>query len=164
MARPLRIEYPGALYHIMTRGNAKESIYRTEKDRIIFLEILKTTINRYSWKCYAYCLMENHYHLLIETPSGNLSKGMQYLNGVYTQKYNFNNNRVGHVFQGRYKAVLVEKGSYFLEVVRYIFLNPIKTKLVKKPVEWKWSSYRSVLEGASPLNWIAAEDILKEFS
>ena len=112
MARPLRIEFAGGLYHVTSRGNAREDIYVDDDDRIAFLELLHKACNRYDWYCHAYCLMSNHYHLLIETGTSSLSKGMKYINGTYTQGYNRTHKRVGHVFQGRYKAILVEKDSY----------------------------------------------------
>ncbi len=143
MARPLRIEYPGAVYHITSRGNAKKSIFRDDRDRERFLEILSSVVKRYNWLCYGYCLMDNHYHLLIETPDVNLSKGMRQLNGVYTQSFNRTHKSVGHVFQGRYKAILVEKESYLLELCRYVVLNPVRAGIVKRPEDWRWSSYIS---------------------
>ncbi len=118
MARPLRIEYTDALYHVTTRGDRQEDIFTLDVDRIDFLEILSRVVERFNWLVHAYCLMDNHYHLLIETPDGNLSKGMRQLNGVYTQTSNRNNNRVGHVFQGRFKAILVQKESYLLDLAR----------------------------------------------
>ena len=120
MARPLRIEFAGALYHITSRGNAREDIYKDDSDRVSFLELLHKTNIRYDWICHAYCLMSNHYHLLIETSRPTLSKGMKYLNGSYTQRYNYHHQRVGHVFQGRYKSILIEKENYLQELSRYI--------------------------------------------
>ena len=141
MVRPLRIEYPGAVYHITARGDRQENIYDTDDDREMFLDILDWTIKRSHWLCYAYCLMSNHYHLLIETPQSNLSYGMRHLNGIYTQRYNRIHNTVGHLFQGRFKSILVEKERYLLELCRYIVLNPVRAKMVKYPWEYKWSSY-----------------------
>lgn len=109
MARPLRIEYAGAFYHVTSRGNAQEAIYRNDEDRKEFLTLLSNTSKRYNWYCHAYCLMDNHYHLLIETSTPTLSKGMKYLNGSYTQFFNRAHKRVGHVYQGRFKAIFVEK-------------------------------------------------------
>jgi len=109
MARPIRIEYDGAVYHVTSRGNARKRIYKDEVDRLKFLDILAEVNRKYNWLCHAYCLMDNHYHLIIETPDGNLSKGMRQLNGGYTQSFNRRHRRVGHIFQGRYKAILVEK-------------------------------------------------------
>ncbi len=126
MVRPLRIEFPGAVYHLTSRGNARNNIYLDDYDRQRFLKILANVIDRYNWLCHAFCLMDNHYHLLIETPDPNLSMGMRQLNGVYTQGFNRIHNRVGHVFQGRYKAILVEKDEHLLELCRYIVLNPLR--------------------------------------
>lgn len=142
MSRPLRIEYPDAVYHVTSRGNARNDIFHADQDRKEFLSILDSVVRRYNWLCHAYCLMNNHYHLLIETPDGNLSQGMRQLNGIYTQKYNWLHHKTGHVFQGRYKAILVEKESYLLELCRYVVLNPVRARMVAKPEEWKWSSYR----------------------
>ena len=142
MTRPLRIEYPGAVYHITTRGNARNDIFCDDRDRNTFLGILTETVKRYNWLCHAYCLMDNHYHLLIETPEANLSQGMRQLNGIYTQRYNRRHQKVGHVFQGRYKAVLVEKESYLLELCRYVVLNPVRARIVELPEYWHWGSYQ----------------------
>ncbi|MBN2282885.1 MAG: transposase [Deltaproteobacteria bacterium] len=144
MARPLRIEYPYAIYHVTSRGNARHDIYRNDSDKNTFLNVLESVVERYNWLCHAYCLMKNHYHLVIETPDGNLSKGMRHLNGVYTQKFNYRYNNVGHLFQGRYKAILVEKESYLLSLCRYIVLNPVRTGIVSGPERWPWSSYRAM--------------------
>jgi putative transposase len=142
MARPLRIEYDGAVYHVTSRGNERKAIFRDHEDRMGFLETLRKINERFNWICHAYCLMNNHYHLIIETPDGNLSHGMRQLNGVYTQYFNRRHNRVGHIFQGRYKAILIEKEGYLLEVSRYVVLNPVRAKAVERPEDWNWSSYR----------------------
>lgn len=143
MARPLRLEFAGALYHITSRGNRRDDIYEDDEDCQQLLKLLNVVCDTYNWVCHAYCLMSNHYHLLIETPDANLSKGMRQLNGVYTQTFNRNHNRVGHVFQGRYRAILVEKQNYLLELARYIVLNPVRAKMVRSAREWPWSSYRA---------------------
>ncbi len=114
MARPLRIEYPGALYHVTSRGDRQEAIFDDNQDRKAFLDILGEVVSRFRWRCHAYCLMENHYHLMIETPEANLAKGMRQLNGVFTQWSNRRHQRSGHLFQGRYKAIHVDRDSYFL--------------------------------------------------
>ncbi len=145
MARPLRIEFPDALYHITSRGNRREDIYLGDKDRNTFLQILSQVCDRFNWVCHSYCLMSNHYHLMIETPEGNLSQGMRQLNGVYTQSFNRNHDRVGHVFQGRYKAIVVQKESYLLELSRYIVLNPVRAGMVREAKDWRWSSYLSTV-------------------
>lgn len=142
MARPLRIEYDGALYHITSRGNERKAIFRDDTDRRGFLDILLKVNEKFNWICHAYCLMNNHYHLVIETPDGNISQGMRRLNGVYTQYFNRQHHRVGHIFQGRYKSILIEKEGYLLEVSRYVVLNPVRARAVEKPEDWKWSSYR----------------------
>jgi REP element-mobilizing transposase RayT len=141
MARPLRIEYPGAVYHVTSRGNARNRIFNDDQDRETFLSILGAVVKRYNWLCHAYCLMPNHYHWMIETPDGNLSVGMRQLNGIYTQKYNRRHNKTGHIFQGRFKAILVQKENYLLELCRYVVLNPVRARLVEKPEAWRWSSY-----------------------
>lgn len=137
MARPLRIEFPGALYHVTSRGNAQENIYRDDNDRVEFISLLNKSCKRFDWYCHAYCLMSNHYHLLIETGNPNLSKGMKYLNGLYTQIYNRTHNRVGHVYQGRFKSILVQKETYLLELSRYIVLNPVRARMVRSVKDWK---------------------------
>ncbi|MDD5747640.1 MAG: transposase [Actinomycetota bacterium] len=142
MARPLRIEFPGAVYHITARGNAKQDIFLDNKDFLDFLYILCSVVKRYNWILHAYCLMSNHYHLLVETPEGNLSIGMRQLNGTFTQQFNRRHKRVGHLFQGRYKAILVDKDSYLLELCRYIVLNPVRAGIVRSPKYWQWSNYR----------------------
>lgn len=161
MARQLRIEYAGALYHITSRGNAREAIYRNDEDRTEFLTLLNNTCNRFNWYCHAYCLMDNHYHLLIETNTSSLSKGMKYLNGTYTQFFNRSHKRVGHVYQGRFKGILVEKESYLLELSRYIVLNPVRARMVRTAKDWHWSSYRatagiSVAHSCLTTDWLLA--------
>jgi len=143
MARPLHIQFEGAVYHVTSRGNARQDIFIDDEDRGVFLSTLGEVVDRFRWICHAYCLMSNHYHLLIETPSPNLSRGMQLLNGVYTQRFNRRHERFGHVLQGRYKAILVEKESHLLELARYVVLNPVRAKMVRSVRDWPWSSYRA---------------------
>ncbi|MFH1702149.1 MAG: transposase [Nitrospirota bacterium] len=163
MARPLRLEYDGALYHVTSRGNEKKPIFRDEIDRDIFLEILTTVNKRYNWLCHAYCLMNNHYHIVIETPDGNLSKGMKQLNGVYTQAFNKRHHRVGHIFQGRYKAILIQKDNHLLEVCRYVVLNPVRAKAVKNPEQWEWSSYRATAGLEKSHSCLTTDWVLSQF-
>jgi REP element-mobilizing transposase RayT len=163
MARPLRIEYPGALYHVTARGDRQEAIYLSDKDRFAFLEILSHAVETFNWLVHAYCLMDNHYHLLVETPDGNLSQGMRQLNGVYTQTHNRNNHRVGHVFQGRYRAILVQKESYLLELARYIVLNPVRARMVRTAKDWPWSSYLETAGEREPLGWLHTDWLLAAF-
>jgi len=164
MTRPLRIEYPGAVYHITSRGNAYQDVFLDDADRERFLEVLKQTVERFNWLCHAYCLMMNHYHLLIETVDPTLSRGMRQLNGVYTQAFNRRHDRVGHVFQGRYKAILVEKEAYLLELARYIVLNPVRAKMVNSPKEWEWSSYRATAGFSEASPFLTVDWILSQFS
>jgi putative transposase len=163
MSRPLRIEYAEAVYHVTSRGNARRSIFKDDKDRSMLLNILEEVNDRYHWFCHAYCLMNNHYHLVIETPDGNLSKGMRQLNGIYTMRFNRRHGSVGHIFQGRYKAILVQKESHLLEVCRYVVLNPLRAKVVEVPERWRWSSYRATagIERAHPC--LTADWILGQF-
>jgi REP element-mobilizing transposase RayT len=130
----------------------------------VFLDLLGKEVRQQGWICYAYCLMGNHYHLLIETPQPNLVRGMRRLNGVYTQAFNRRHARVGHVLQGRYKAVLVDKESYLLELCRYVVLNPVRAKLVRRPEDWPWSSYRTMVSKAEAAEWLAVEKVLSFFS
>ena len=164
MARPLRIEYEGAVYHITARGNEKRSIFKDNKDRFIFLDILNKAKEKYNWLCHAYCLMNNHYHLIIETIDANLSIGMRQLNGVYSQAFNNRHKRAGHFFQGRYNSIIIEKNAYLLEASRYVVLNPVRAKIVKHPQEWKWSSYRSMVGIEKPLKLLTTDWVLSEFS
>jgi len=164
MARPLRLEYPGAVYHLTARGNARQAIYRDDEDRRIFLELLGAAVERYQWRCHAYCLMPNQYHLLVETPQGHLSAGMRQLNGVYTQRFNRRHGRVGHVFQGRFKAIVVERDTYLLELCRYIMLNPVRAGLVKRPGNFVWSSYRATAGVIKAPAWLEREWLLSQFS
>jgi len=143
MARPLRIEYAGALYYLTSHGRAGEDIFLDDADRTRFLDVLTNTIERFSWICHAYCLMDNCYYLLIETPLPNLSRGMRHLNGVYTQWFNRKHSRSGHLVQGRFKSIVVEKEAYLLEVAREIVLNPIRAKRVRTTRDWRWSSFRA---------------------
>lgn len=163
MARPLRIEFSGAVYHITSRGNAREKIYLEDEDYAGFLDCLCAVVKRFNWKLHAYCLMSNHYHLLIETPEGNLSRGMRQLNGTYTQQFNRRHTRVGHVLQGRYKAILVGKDNYLLELCRYIVLNPVRAGMVKGPREWQWSSYKDTAGYGRGISCLTKDWILLQF-
>jgi len=159
MARPLRIEFSGALYHVTARGNAQQAIFKDDNDRQGLLKLLQNASERYHWHCHAYCLMSNHYHFLIETSQPTLSKGMKYINGVYTQQFNKRHKQVGHVFQGRFKGILVESEAYLLELARYIVLNPVRARMVRSAKDWPWSSYRATagLKEAHPClltDWI----------
>jgi len=163
MARPLRIEYPGALYYVTSRGNHRQDIFVDDEDRERFLNILAHTARRHNWLCHAYCLMDNHYHIVIEAPDGNLSKGMRQVGAVYTQAYNRRHGKSGHLFQGRYKAILVEKESRLLEVIRYVVLNPVRAGAVSTPEDWPWSSYRGTCEAGEVHPCLSVDWVLGNF-
>jgi len=163
MARPLRIEFPGAIYHVTRRGNARLPIYEDDADRRDFLDLLGGVVERFHWLCHGYCLMDNHYHLLVETPEGNLSAGMRQLNGVFTQRVNRRQGRVGHLFQGRFKAILVEQDAYLLELCRYVVLNPVRAGMVAAAADHPWSSYRATAGQAPPPPWLTTDWVLSQF-
>lgn len=164
MSRPIRIEFPNALYHVTARGDRREDIFEDDADRQMFLDTLAEVIEQFNWVCYAWCLMDNHYHLLIQTPDGNLSKGMRQLNGVYTQASNRRHKRVGHLFQGRFKGILVDSDRYLLELSRYVVLNPVRAGMVKSPGAWPWSSYRASMGREEAPPWLAVDGLLAQFS
>jgi len=163
MARQLRLEYEGALYHVTARGNGRQDIYLDDADRCQFLELFGKEVEQQHWRCYGYCLMDNHYHLLVETPEGHLSDGMRRLNGTYTQAFNRRHQRVGHVLQGRYKSILVEKEAYLLELCRYLVLNPVRARLVRQAHQWAWSSYRATVGRQAGPPWLDVGAVLRLF-
>lgn len=172
MARPLRIQYPGAVYHITCRGNERKDIYKDDKDRKTFLELLTESAKIYSIKIYCYVLMSNHFHLLIETPRGNLSEFMRHFNIRYTSHYNIRHKRSGHLYQGRYKGILVDKDTYLAMLSRYIHLNPVRVKGIKgKPgtekgkylQKYKWSSLPGYLNSRKKQDFIDYDLVLEEY-
>lgn len=163
MARPLRIEYPGAVYHITSRGNRRGGIFLDNEDRKVFLEVLKETIRRFNASCHTYCLMGNHYHLVIETAEPNLSSAMRHLNGVYTQTFNKRHRKCGHLLQGRYSGILIEKSSYLLEASRYVVLNPVRAGIVDAPGDWEWSSYNAMAGLVEKPEFLTARWLLEQF-
>lgn len=164
MSRPLRLELAGGLYHITSRGNRREDIYLDDTDRNKWLDLLGHVCHRYNWRCHAYCLMTNHYHIVVETVEGNLSQGMRQLNGTYTQYFNHTHHRVGHVFQGRYKGILVDKDSYLLELARYVVLNPVRAHMVRDEQDWPWSSFCSMIGEQPTPEWLETDWLLSQFS
>ena len=164
IARPMRLEFAGAIYHVTSRGDRREDIYVSDVGREHFIKILGDVCQRYNWVCHAYCLMSNHYHLLIETPDANLSKGMRQLNGVYSQAYNRANDRVEHVFQDRYKTIMVEKQAYLLELARYVVLNPVRARMVRSVNQWRWSCNRATTGQALKPEWLNTDWLLSSFS
>jgi REP element-mobilizing transposase RayT len=162
MARPLRVLYPGALYHVTARGNERKPIYRTDADRERFLAVLAQAVERYRLRLHAYVLMNNHYHLLVETQEANLSLALRHLNGVYTGFFNRTHERVGHLFQGRYKAIIVDKASYLLELSRYIHLNPVRTAQRLSLARYPWSSYWDYIGRGQVPAWLTRDVVLGE--
>jgi putative transposase len=143
MARPLRIEFPGAIYHVTSRGDRRERIFEDDADRRGLLAVIEQAMDRFDAQVLSYCLMGNHYHFVLHTRSANLSRLMRHVNGVYTQNFNRRHGLVGHLFQGRFKAILVDRDAYLLQVCRYVELNPVRAKMVVAPGDWPWSSYRA---------------------
>lgn len=164
MTRPLRLEFAGAICHVTARGDHREEIYLDDGDRVGYLGLLGEVCGRFNWSLHAYCLMTNHYHLIVETPDGNLSTGMRQLNGVYTQRFNRRHCRVGHVFQGRYHAILVQKETHLLELTRYVVLNPVRAGLVAEPGHWPWSSYGAMLGQVCAPTWLETDWLLTQFA
>lgn len=160
MSRPLRIEFPGALYHVTSRGDRREDIFVDDTDRARLLAVVAQGLARFDAQLLAYCLMGNHYHFVIHTRQGNLSALMRHINGVYTQAFNRRHGKVGHLFQGRFKAILVDRDAYFLEVCRYVELNPVRACMVAAPGDWAWSSYRAHVGLAAAPAWLDSAGLL----
>ncbi|MGK5004084.1 transposase [Janthinobacterium sp. LB2P70] len=163
MTRPLRLEFAGALYHVTSRGDRRSAIYRDDTDRLAWQEVLEHVCGRHHFIVHSFCQMSNHYHLLVETVEANLSQGMRQLNGVYTQHFNRRHKLVGHVLQGRYKAILVQKENYLLELARYIVLNPVRAHMVASPDDWYWSSHHYVLDDTASPCWLTRDWLLSQF-
>lgn len=163
MSRPLRLDLPDAIHHVTARGNARELVYRDETDRRRWSDTLAETTDRFGWYVLAYCQMSNHYHVLVETPQPNLSRGMRQLNGVYAQAFNRRHGRVGHVFQARFHATLIERGDHLLAVSSYVPLNPVRAGLCGEPADWHWSSYRPTV-GLEPAGPVAVDRLLAYFA
>lgn len=163
MTRPLRLEFPGALYHVTARGDRRGAIFADNRDREAWLEVLRLVCARCHFVVHAYCQMTNHYHLMVETVEGNLSQGMRQLNGIYTQQVNRRHGMVGHVLQGRYHALLVQKEAYLLALARYIVLNPVRAGMVGLPEQWPWSSHCRTLGEQEAPDWLATDWLLQQF-
>jgi REP element-mobilizing transposase RayT len=163
MSRPLRVEYAGAFYHVMNRGNAGDFLFQSKKERERFVECLENAVERFSLKIHAYCLMGNHYHLLIETIEPNLSRAMQWIQVSYAAYFNRKRNRVGHLFMGRFKSILIDADTYLLELSRYIHLNPVRAKLVENPADYTWSSYGAFIGKRKAPEWLETEWLLSQF-
>lgn len=163
MARQLRIEYPGAFYHVTSRGNQKQPVFFTPWDKARFLDFVAEVHEAFGFLVHAYCLMENHYHLMLETKRANLSKGMHFLNTAYTVYFNHRHKRVGHLFQGRYKGILIEAETYALGLSRYIHLNPVRAGIAKHPNLHPWSSFREYAGQRERPDWLETQMILGLF-
>ncbi len=162
MARPLRIEIPGGVYHVTARGNGRRTIFRDDPDRLAFLDLLEKVLSRFDWQCLTYCLMGNHYHIVIRTTRPNLSRGMGQLNSVYAQQFNRRHRTCGHFFQGRFGAVLIEADSYLCEVARYVALNPVRANMCSRPEHWPWSAHLSLI-GRTKDKIVDARYLLEHF-
>lgn len=163
MSRPLRIEHDNACYHVTARGDRRSTIFRTDSDRLTWLALLAETCKRFDFTVLAYCLMGNHYHLVVQTRKGRLSRGMRYLNSNYSQYFNRQHGLVGHVFQGRYHAVLCQENEYLDELLRYTVLNPVRAGIVTHPSHWPWSSYLPMTGGIDPPEWLLRDTMLLRF-
>ena len=156
MSRPLRLEAPGEFFHVLARGNDRGTIFADDADREPFLGLVAETVERYFVTCHAYCLMGNHYHLILQPSRSNLSAAMRFLNGEYAQRYNRRHGRTGHLFEGRFKNLLIDRDAYLKELSRYIVLNPVRASLVRAPEEWRWSSYRATAGFASTPRFLSS--------
>ena len=163
MARPLRIEFAGAIYHVTARGSERRAIVRDDVDRLKWLSVVERTVDRHGWRVFAFALMDNHFHLFLQTPEPNLSAGMAQLNGSYAGYFNARHERVGHLLQGRFKSILVEEQGYWRQLGRYVHLNPVRAGLARRPEDWPWSSYIGYHRPARRLDWVCYERVLAEF-
>ncbi|MYM67386.1 addiction module toxin RelE [Pseudoduganella sp. FT55W] len=163
MSRPLRLEFADAIYHVTARGDRQQAIYRDDTDRLAWLSMLASTCARFNFSVHSFCQMTNHYHLLLETGEANLSRGMRQLNGLYSQYFNRRHQVVGHLFQGRYKAILVQKDLYLRELARYVVLNPVRAGMVSDIADWNWSSYHFMTQQPCPPVWLQTDWILALF-
>lgn len=163
MSRPPRPLIPDAFYHVTARGNRKANIYLDDRDYLIWHDLVARTADRFGFICHAYCQMPNHFHMMLETPMPNLSEGMHFLNCTYSQHFNVLHGLTGHVFQGRFHSVLLEEESHFLELVRYIALNPVRAGLVASAVDWRWSSYQATAGLVAAPEWLDTSTVRKRF-
>jgi REP element-mobilizing transposase RayT len=154
---------PDGSYHVVARGNNKQQIFLDDRDHHIFLDVVAATLSRFEWRCLTYCLMPNHYHLVVRTPNADLSRGMRQLNGVYAQTFNRRHDRCGHLFQGRYGGRLIQSDQHLLESIRYVALNPVRSGLVRRAEEWPWSAHAELC-GRSAKRLVSADELLAHFA
>lgn len=164
MARPIRLQFPGALFHITCRGNAKQTIFHDDADRRFFLRLLGRCVTRFGWILPAYVLMGNHFHLVVQLTTETLSRGLHWLNGEYARYFNNRHGRVGHLLQGRPHTPLIDEQTYYLEVLRYVVLNPVRAQIVPTPEQYEWSSHRAVIGAVAAPAWLAVDDALAHFA
>ncbi len=164
VARPLRLAIPGGLYHVTSRGNDRQVVYFDDRDRTRFIDLLAGVVERFHLLCHSYCLMSNHYHLLLETPKANLSLAMRQLNGLYAQSFNRRHGRCGHVFQARFRSILVQKESHLLRCARYIVRNPVRARMCEQPGQWRWSSYNALAGRAPAEGFLCTDELLRMFA
>jgi putative transposase len=164
MARMPRVQYSGAIHHVTARGASRATIFRNDRDYSAFLATLAGAIGSTGWECLAYCLMPNHYHLLLETPEANLSEGMYQLNSTYARRFNWEHDHTGHVFQSRFHATLVTGEAHLFEALRYVVLNPVRGAVADSPADWRWSSYRATVGMSRPPRWFQAARVLALFA
>jgi REP-associated tyrosine transposase len=164
MTRPPRLQAPGAIYHVVTRGIRKAEIFTDVRDRVRFLQLLGHNVELLRWRCHSYCLMTNHYHLLVETPNANISVGMHRLNGVYAKWFNWRHGYEGHLFERRFRGIIVEGDAQFLEAARYIVLNPVRAGFRPGPRGWRWSSYQELIGVRERSAFLTASYLLSLFS
>jgi REP element-mobilizing transposase RayT len=163
MSRPVRIEFPGALYHVTSKGRDSQIVFKDQEDRGVFLNVVENVVDRFGWLVHSYVLMDDHYHLVVEVPKANLSKGMRQLNGVYTQHVNRRHDQEGPIFQGRFKSVLIEKKSYLVPVCRHVVTNPVRAKEPQSFLNYKWSSYRALAGQVRTPSFLHGADVLAHF-
>jgi REP element-mobilizing transposase RayT len=163
MARPWRIQYPGAIYHVISRGNNRQKVFLGDEDKRLFLDTLATAVSRFDLHLFAFCLMNNHYHLFLRTPGANLSQAMHWLNATYTIRFNRRRHRGGHLFQGRYKSVLVAEEAHWLHLSMYLHLNPVRAGMADNAVDYEWSSFRDYTRSRSRFGWLQPEEILSQY-
>jgi REP element-mobilizing transposase RayT len=164
MARPLRVQFPGATYHGIARGLVARRLFTDDLDCYGFLVLFARAVKRFDWVCHAFCLMTTHYHLALETNDANLSRGMHWLNTCYAQRFNARHGSRGHVFDGRFKAVVVERDSHLLELARYVALNPVRARLCRQPEDWPWSSYAATAGLAPHPSFLTSDVLLDQFA